>query len=198
MRLGIFGGTFNPPHHGHVICAQEARIRLELDEVCLTPAGDPPHRAIDPTDDPGTKARLAMCRLAVIGQPGMSVSTTEIDRRGPSYTVDTLESLAADETHARLTLVIGSDQALSFGDWRDPERIGELAQIAVAARADHDHLAAAARVADATGREPLVFEMPRIDISSSMIRERVRDGQTVAHLVPAGVAELIDERGCYR
>ncbi|MBI4897291.1 MAG: nicotinate (nicotinamide) nucleotide adenylyltransferase [Actinobacteria bacterium] len=198
MRLGILGGTFNPPHHGHVICAQEARIQLDLEEVRLMPVGEPPHRTIDPANDPGAEARVAMCRLAVIGQPGLGVSTVEIDRPGPSYTVDTLEALAASESDTQLTLVIGADQAMSFGNWRQPERIGELAEIAVAARVDHDRDEAVAEVARATGVEPRIFDMPRIDISSSFIRDRVYRGRTVAHFVPAGVAELIEGKGCYR
>jgi nicotinate-nucleotide adenylyltransferase len=198
MRLGILGGTFNPPHLGHVICAQEARMQLDLDEVLIVPAGVPPHREIDPASDPGNQLRVAMCRLAVIGQPGLKVSTEEIDRPGPSYSVDTLERLAAVNPDTELTLVIGADQAMAFGNWRDPERIGELARVAVAARVDHDCEQAVAEVTRATGVEPLVFDMPRVDISSSMIRDEVQRGETVSHLVPAGVAELIEEEGCYR
>lgn len=198
MRLGILGGTFNPPHHGHLICAQEARIQLDLDEIRLVPTGEPPHRVIDPADDPGVDVRVSMCRLAAIGQPGMAVSTIEVDRSGPSYTVDTLEALATEAPDNELFLVIGADQAMAFGNWRDPLRIGELARIAVAARVDHDRDQALDELRRATAVEPLVFDMPRVDISSSFIRDRVYRGATVAHLVPAGVAELIEERGCFR
>lgn len=198
MRLGVFGGTFNPPHHGHLICAQEARIQLDLDECVLVPVGVPSHRKLDAEADPGPDARVAMCRLAVIGQPGLTVSTIEIDRPGPSYTVDTLEALAGEAPDTELTLVIGADQAMAFGNWRDPRRIAELARIAVAARVDHDRDEAVAEVARATGVEPLVFDMPRIDISSSLIRDRVYRGRTVTHMVPTGVAQLIEHQGCYR
>ncbi|MFY9265361.1 MAG: nicotinate-nucleotide adenylyltransferase [Solirubrobacterales bacterium] len=199
MRVGLLGGTFDPPHHGHVICAQEARIQLGLDEVRLMPVGRPPHRAIEVRDDAGAQTRVSMCRLAVIGQPGLAVETAEINREGPSFTVDTLEQLAADSPEHALTLIVGADQALAFGDWRSPKRIGQLAEIAVAARGGEDYAAALDAVCRATGgSQPIGFEMPRVDISSSMVRERVHRQQTVAHLVPAGIAELIQEQGLFQ
>jgi nicotinate-nucleotide adenylyltransferase len=198
MRIGLLGGTFSPPHHGHVICAQEARIQLDLDEVWLMPVGEPPHREIDADADPGDQLRVSMCRLAVIGQPGLSVSTVEVDRDGLSYTVDTLEQLVNQSSDNAFTLIIGADQAMSFGNWREPDRIGQLADIAVATRVDHDREEAFQEVVRATGgKEPLAIEMPRVDISSSLIRERIYRGATVAHLVPAGIAELIEERDLY-
>lgn len=198
MRVGIFGGTFNPPHHGHVICAQEARIQLDLDAVRLLPVGQPVHREIADAGDSDPETRLSMVRLAIIGQPGLEVSTVELDREGPSYTVDTLETLTAQEQGNDFTLIIGADQAMAFGNWREPQRIGELAQIAIAARVDHNQDEAVAEVTRATeGREPLVFDMPRIDLSSSAIRDRVYRGRTVAHMVPAGIPELIEERELY-
>ncbi|MFY9487522.1 MAG: nicotinate (nicotinamide) nucleotide adenylyltransferase [Solirubrobacterales bacterium] len=197
MRVGILGGTFNPPHHGHVICAQEARIRLELDEVRLMPTGAPPHRDVD--GDPGRRARFNMCRLAVIGQPGLTVEVAEIDRDGPSFTVDTLEQLIADSPETAFTLIIGADQAIAFADWREPERIAQQADIAVAARAGSDYRQALDAVSRASGgKQPLSFEMPEIDLSSSMIRGQVKRGQTVSHMVPAGIAELIEEQGSYQ
>lgn len=199
MRIGILGGTFSPPHHGHVICAQEARIQLDLDEVRLLPVGTPPHRSLDEDDNPGDDTRLSMCRLAVIGQPGLSVSTAELEREGTSYTVDTLEQLVTQEADNQFTLIIGADQAMAFGNWREPERIGELADIAVAMRVDHNREEAFSEVTRATGgKEPRPFEMPRVDISSTLIRERAYRGATVAHLVPGGIAELIEESGLYR
>lgn len=204
MRVGILGGTFSPPHHGHVICAQEARIQLDLDEVRLMPVGDPPHRQIEDDENPGDAHRLAMCKLAVIGQPGLTVSSFEIDREGTSYTVDTLEQLVHQEPDTEFTLIIGADQAMAFGNWRDPERIGQLVDIAVAARVDNNREEAVAEVIRATsvegapGKEPLQIEMPRVDISSTLIRDRIYRGATVAHLVPAGIAELVEEAGLYR
>ncbi len=199
MRVGVFGGTFNPPHHGHLICAQEARIQLDLDEVRVVPVGIPPHREIEPDADPGNERRLAMVKLAVIGQPGLTISTLELEREGTSYTVDTLATLKDQEPETEFTLIIGADQAMSFGNWREPERIGTLAQIAMATRVEHNREEAIAEVERATGgKSPQTFDMPRIDISSTLIRDRIYNGATVAHLVPAGVAELIEEAGLYR
>jgi nicotinate-nucleotide adenylyltransferase len=196
-RVGVFGGAFNPPHLGHVVCAQEARIELELDRVLLVPVGRPPHR--EPISEADAEQRLAMTRLAAIGQPGIEVSTIELDRDGTSFTADTLALLVEQEPEAELVLIIGADQAVAFGDWHEPGRVAQLALVAVAGRAGAELEAAAAEVGRHTGeRVPLTFEMPRIDISSSMIRARVGKGETVAHLVPAGVAELIKEAGLYR
>lgn len=198
MRIGLLGGAFSPPHHGHIICAQEARIQLELDEVWLLPVGSPPHRQLNPDQHPSDKLRLAMCRLAVIGQPGLSVCNEELDRGGTSYTVDTLQALVEIDPDTEFTLIVGADQAITFADWRDPDRIGQLAQIAIAMRLDHDRGQAISEVSRVTnGKPPVAIDMPRIDISSSLIRERIYNGQTVAHLVPAGIAELIEEQELY-
>jgi nicotinate-nucleotide adenylyltransferase len=199
MRVGILGGSFSPPHLGHVICAQEARIQLDLDVVRMMPVGVPSHRSFENEEDPGNDHRLSMCRLAVIGQPGLEVSAVELEREGTSYTVDTLEELKAQEPSSEFVLIIGADQAMSFGNWRDPERIAELAEIAVATRVDHNRTEAIEEVRRATGgKEALEFAMPRVDISSTLIRERAYSGVTVAHLVPAGIPELIEEAGLYR
>lgn len=195
MRLGLLGGVFNPPHIGHVICAQEARVQLDLDAVALVPVSDPPHRSLD--DDPGAELRLALCRAAVADQPGLEVIADEVERGGASFTADTLEALSKSRSTDELTLVIGADQALSFGNWQRPEVIGRLAQIAVAARADADRSAAIDEVRRAAGCEPVLVDMPRVDISSSLIRERVGAGIECAHLLPAGVAQAVKEQGLY-
>ncbi|MGB1583025.1 MAG: nicotinate-nucleotide adenylyltransferase [Solirubrobacterales bacterium] len=198
MRIGLLGGTFSPPHHGHVICAQEARIQLELDAVWMVPVGDPPHRTLDPSDHPPAELRLSMCRLAVIGQPGLDVCSVELDRAGTSYTVDTLDELVKKDSDNEFTLIVGADQAMAFGNWREPDRIGQLAEVAVAARVDHDRDQAMSEVIRATGgKQPRSIEMPRIDISSSLIRERIYGGNTVSHLGPAGIAEMIEEQKLY-
>jgi nicotinate-nucleotide adenylyltransferase len=198
-RVGILGGTFSPPHHGHLICAQEARIQLGLDLVRLVPVGDPPHRDIDQEADPGDERRLQMVKLATEIQPGIEVSSAELDREGLSYTVDTLKAFCAAEPDTDFTLIVGADQAMAFGTWREPEEIGRLATIAVAARVDHNRDEAVTEVERATsGQTPAQFEMPRVDISSTFIRHRAYQGQSVAHLVPPAVAELIEREGLYR
>lgn len=193
-RVGIFGGAFNPPHHGHLICAQEARRQLGLDLVRILPTGDAPHRAIEQPAD----LRVELARRALIGQAGLELCLDEVERDGPSYSVDTLAQMKEAEPDTALTLIIGADQAEQFATWREPARIGELADVAVAMRGDHDHERALHGVSQAIGREPLTFAMPRVDISSSDIRARIARGDAVSHLVPLAVAEAIESGGHYR
>jgi len=192
--IGCFGGTFNPPHIGHLILARECLWQRGFDEVRLIVSARPPHRDA-PAVDPET--RFAMVQRAVAGQSGLVASRVELDRPGPSYTVQTLEALTAGEPGTAFTWIIGADQLLAFDRWHEPERILQLARLAVVARgeADLDAIGEAAESV-APGRVDLV-EMPEIGISSTMLRERRRLGQPVDHLVPGGVAEMISERGLY-
>ena len=132
MRIGILGGTFNPPHLGHLVCAQEAYIQLELERVMLIPARQPPHKPVD--EEPGAKHRLELCRLAVEGDPRFEVSDLELNREGPSYTVDTLSSLHSSIPDTDLYLILGGDIAAGLPDWHEPERVLSLATVAVAKR----------------------------------------------------------------
>ena len=113
-RIGILGGTFNPPHLGHLVCAQEAYIQLQLDEVIFIPAGAPPHKPL--LDDPGPRHRLALCRQATEGDPRFDVSELELRRDGPSYTVDTLQELHATVQDSELYLIVGGDIAAELPD----------------------------------------------------------------------------------
>lgn len=194
-RIGVFGGTFNPPHLGHVIVAQECLWQRRLDEVRLVVSARPPHRTAPPVD---AELRLRMVEAAVEGFSGLRASRVEIDRDGPSYTVDTLEGIHADEPDAEISLIIGADQLLAFGTWRDPDRILAVARLAVVARgaADLDALADAGEHI-APGHVDLVA-MPAVDISSTMIRDRVRTGDPYAHLVPRPVADIIAAERLYR
>src|ERR1700736_5599062 len=126
------GGTFNPPHLGHLVCAQEAYIQLHLDRVMLIPARIPPHKPVD--DEPGAEHRLALCRLAVEGDERFSVSALETGRAGTSYTVDTLEELKSSAPENELFLILGGDVAAGLPSWREPERVLSLATVAVAER----------------------------------------------------------------
>ena len=199
MRVGIFGGVFNPPHLGHLVCAQEALAQLRLESVVFVPVGEAPHRAIE--DDPGAEVRAEMCELAVGGDPRLSASRREIEREGPSYTVDTLRELHAEheQRDASLVLIMGADQAASLPAWREPVEVLRLSVLAVAEREERGR----AEVKDAVG--PLggldrlgFFDMPRIDVSSTMVRQRARVGQPIRYLVPDPVRDLIEERGLYR
>jgi nicotinate-nucleotide adenylyltransferase len=195
--VGILGGTFNPPHIGHLVCAQEARAQLDLDRVVLMPVHTAPHKEV--ADDPGPQARLALCQAAIAGDDELEVSTLEIERGGPSYTVDTLRALHGLREGDELTFIVGGDMASSLPSWREPEAVLELARVAVAEREEHRRQEIAERVAALRGADERVvfFTMPRLDISSSDIRRRVAQGRPVRWLVPAGVAEEIEHRGLY-
>jgi len=196
-RIGILGGTFNPPHIAHLVCAQEATVQLELDAVVLMPAATPPHKPLD--DDPGPAVRLELCRLAAGKDARLEVSDLEVARGGPSYTVDTLAQLHERHPGDELTWIAGGDIAASLPAWREPERVLALARFAVAERegAARDEIERA--VESLAGRDSVVFlDMPRIDVSSSLIRRRVAAGLPIRYLVPDEVAAYIGERGLYR
>ena len=197
-RVGILGGTFNPPHVAHLLCAQEALDQLGLDLVVLMPAAVPPHK--EAQGDPGAGARVEMCRLAVAGEPRFSVSTLEVERGGPSYTVDTLRELHEKAPGDDLTFIVGGDMAHSLPTWREPAEVVRLARLGVAEReglARADILERLAEVAGAPERVDF-FELPRVDVSSSLIRRRVADGRPIRYLVPDAVAGYIAQRGLYR
>jgi nicotinate-nucleotide adenylyltransferase len=196
-RIGILGGTFNPPHVAHLVCAQEAVTQLELDRAVLMPVAAPPHKRLD--DDPGPDVRLELCRVAVGDDPRFEVSDVEVARGGPSYTIDTLTELHERHPGDELTWIAGGDVAATLPSWREPERVLSLARLAVAER-EGAARAEIERVAESLGgREALTFlDMPRIDVSSSLIRRRVAAGLPIRYLVPDAVAARIAERGLYR
>jgi nicotinate-nucleotide adenylyltransferase len=197
MRIGILGGTFNPPHTGHLAIAQEAHTQLELDRVVFMPVFLPPHKT--PDDDPGPEARYELTRLAVAKDERFAVSRMELDRGGPSYTVDTLEEIHAGSPGDDLTFIVGGDVAQGLPTWRSPERVLELATLAVAEREGIRRQDIAEQVATVAGADRLVFfDVPRMDISSSSVRRRVREDRPIRYLVPDDVARLIGARGYYR
>jgi nicotinate-nucleotide adenylyltransferase len=194
-QVGLLGGTFNPPHLAHLVCAQEALIQLELDRVLFVPVGTAPHKTI--AADPGVGHRVAMCEAAVAGDVRLGVSRADADRDGPSYTVDLLRALGgADE----LTFIVGGDMAHSLPAWRDPEGVLALAHLGVAEREGVRRADISERLAGLAGTAERVrfFEMPRIDISSSLIRERAAAGLPVRYLVPDAVADYIERERLYR
>jgi nicotinate-nucleotide adenylyltransferase len=196
-RIGILGGTFNPPHLGHLVCAQEAIWQLELDTVVLMPVGVPPHK--EAGDDPGPELRLALCEAAAAKDDRLAVSRLEIDRAGPSYTVDTLRGIHATSPGDELTFIVGGDMAASLPEWREPEAILELATLAVAERAGNRRDEISERLRSLRGSDRVrFFSMPRIDISSTDVRDRVRADRPIRYLVPDDVARLIGARGLYR
>jgi nicotinate-nucleotide adenylyltransferase len=195
--LGILGGTFNPPHIGHLVCAHEALDQLGLDRVTLMPVAVPPHK--EAREDPGALARVRMCELAVAAEDRLEVSRLEVDRGGPSFTVDTLRELHARDPEQELSFIVGGDVAASLPSWREPEAVLKLARLAVAERTGVRREDIATRLAPLhAGDRVVFFDMPRIDISSSDIRRRVVAGRSVRHLVPDAVAEEIALHGYYR
>ncbi len=195
-RVGVLGGTFNPPHVAHLVCAQEARAQLGLDRVILVPVHTPPHK--EAAGDPGAEVRVELCHAAVRGDTGIEVSRIEVDRGGASYTVETLRALHAAAPEDELTFIVGGDQALGLATWREPEAILELARFAVAERQGIDREAVRERLEGLAPAGRLVFfDIPRLDVSSSDLRHRVGAGRPIRHLVPEGVCELIADRGLY-
>ena len=195
--IGILGGTFNPPHMGHLVMAQEALDQLDLDRVVFMPVAVPPHK--EAREDPGAEARLELCRLAVAGDERFKVSSLEVDRGGASFTVDTLKELHDVEPEHELTFIVGGDMAQSLPAWREPETILALARLAVAEREGVRREDIARRLESLhDGSRVVFFDMPRIDVSSSAIRRRVAEGRPIRYLVPDSVAAAIAERGFYR
>jgi nicotinate-nucleotide adenylyltransferase len=195
--IGVLGSAFNPPHLGHLALAQEALWQLGLDEVILVPTGTAPHKRI--ADDPGRDVRIAMTRLAAADDSRFSVSALEVEREGPSYTYETLQMLAEERAETELVFVMGADAAVGLESWRNPERVVELARLAVARRAgvSDAEVGAVMRSLGAEGRATML-EMPQFGVSSSAVRERAAQGRPLRYLVPEPVARFIEEKGVYR
>lgn len=189
MNIGIFGGTFDPPHLGHLIAAQDACAALRLDRLVFVPAAQPPHKprsAVSPAD-----IRAEMLRAAVAGDARFEVSRVELDRAGPSYTVDTIGALARLNPQAMLYLLIGVDQVRDFGSWKHPEQIARSVEVVMLARSGVER-------ADGASFVSRTVPVTRVDISSTMIRSRVAAGEPIRYLVPDAVGQIIEREGLYR
>ena len=198
MRTGIFGGTFNPVHSGHVRLARTYFDALRLDRMLVIPTCQPPHKAGEQLADGAD--RLAMCRLAFGGLPGFEASDIELRRGRKSYTVDTLEQLAGQYPDDRFYLIMGSDMFLTLTEWRDWKRICELAVICAGARdaALRGPLADCKRSLEAQGALCELVELDPLPISSTLVRERAREKKPLGGLVPPEVAAYIDSHGLYQ
>jgi nicotinate-nucleotide adenylyltransferase len=190
-RLGVFGGTFDPPHIGHLALAERARDRLRLDRVLFVPAGQPPHKTRAGMSS--AQDRLAMTRLAVRGAPAFRVSTMELRAEGPSFTARTVRALA--RPGRRIFLLIGGDSLDDFRTWRDYEDILVRVTLAVAERPGAG--VAPAR-AWARRRRVSWIGNPPLDVSSTMIRALARERRSMRYLVPDAVARYIERRALYR
>jgi nicotinate-nucleotide adenylyltransferase len=197
-RIGILGGTFDPPHIGHLWLATLAADALGLSRVLLMPAARPPHKGAQPVSNAAD--RVMMTRLAIAADPLFDLSLIEMEREGPSYTVDSLVELRASlDDSETLVLIMAADSLAEIGSWREPDRLLELAEWAVGPRPGWplpDRGALHERYGEAAARIHLL-EGPSLDLSSSEIRRRVAAGRSIRYLVPRAVEELIVDRGLY-
>ena len=195
-RLGVMGGTFDPIHHGHLLTAEEAAVQFGLDEVVFVPTGQPWMK--EERDVSSPEHRYLMTVIATASNPRFSVSRLEVDREGPTYTVDTLRELKDQHGgNVDLFFVTGADAVLEIFQWKDPDEILELAHFIAATRPGYD-------LARFEAEEPTrhsnvsVMNIPALAISSTDIRERVREGRPIRYLGPEGVESYIEKAGLYR
>jgi nicotinate-nucleotide adenylyltransferase len=200
--IGIMGGTFDPIHIGHLAAAEEVREALGLERVLFVPAGDPPHKPAAAVS--AARHRLAMVGLAIAGNPAFELCRIEVDRSGPSYTADTVEALAADERaggrEADLTLILSAESFTGLPTWHEPRRILAASRIAVVPRAGleaPDDAWIADRFPGIDARV-VRLDRPRIRLSATEIRDRVRAGRSIRYLVPDAVIAYIGDHGLYR
>ena len=199
MRVGIFGGTFDPIHLGHLTLAEQCREQCRLDEVWFVPAAQPPHKlniSISPA-----KSRCEMIDFAISGNAAFRLSTIKLDRAGPSFTVATLEQLKADDASRELFLLIGADSFRDLPSWREPARILELATIVAVNRGDRplpDCWPLRTICGDLADTRIINVGMPAIDISATDIRRRVSEGRSIRYLVPRAVEASIQQNKLYR
>jgi nicotinate-nucleotide adenylyltransferase len=192
MKVGIFGGTFNPPHMGHLIIAERVRADLELSKIVFVPSFISPHK--QDREIASGEERLMMLRLAIGGDTRYEVSDLELRRGGVSYTVETLAEMARTLPGDELFFLLGMDNLIEFDTWKDPQRITELATIVVMTRpgfARPDRL-------PVDGLNLIYCDVPEIAISSTEIRRRIQGGDSIRFLLPEAVEEYIRGRGLYR
>ena len=200
--IGLFGGTFNPVHIGHLTIARAVFEHLNLERMVLIPSANPPHKG--PLGVADAEDRLAMLRLAVTDEPGFDISSCEIERPGPSYTIDTVITFRRElGDQADLHWLIGADSLSELASWHRVDELVGMCRIVTAARPGWESLDLSA-LAERVGEREVgrlrdgILPTPRIDISASEVRRRVRGGQSVRWLVPTAVAQYIDRLGLYR
>lgn len=197
MRLGVMGGTFDPIHYGHLVTAEEARVQFSLDQVLFIPAGKPPHKEVR-TGVAASEHRYLMTVVATTENDAFEVSRIEIDREGPSYTIDTVRELhARHNAGLELFFITGADAVWEILTWHEHEEVVKLARFIAATRPgyplDRFHELSDAGIADAVQ----VMEIPALAISSSDIRQRVREGRPIRYLTPDAVGAYISKHGLY-
>jgi nicotinate-nucleotide adenylyltransferase len=195
MRIGVYGGTFDPVHHGHLVLAEQVREQLRLDEVWWIPCQVSPHK----TERPLTagKLRFEMLQLAVAGHAAFRALSVEIDRPGPSFTVETLSTLVAANPGHEWWLLLGADSLQDFPLWREPGQIVELARIAAVNRGGTS-FSGVDDFRQRFGDRADVVQMPGLDIAASDLRQRVAAGRSIRYLTPRAVEAYIAQHGLYR
>jgi nicotinate-nucleotide adenylyltransferase len=195
-RVGIFGGTFDPLHTAHLIAAEEARTAFGLERVVFIPAGDPPHKTEQPASDP--EHRYAMTLLGTADNPHFEVSRIEIERPGPSYSVDTIRALRGIlGPEVEIYFIAGADEVLDIESWHEADALPELARFIAVPRPGFDLLELERRLPARFLSSIDVLRMPEIDISATEIRQRVAAGKSIRYLVPASVEAYIRRNGLY-
>ncbi|HJT37141.1 MAG TPA: nicotinate-nucleotide adenylyltransferase [Actinomycetota bacterium] len=195
-RVGVMGGSFNPIHIGHLVTADEARYTFELDEVVFAPAGRPWQK--DAGDVAPAEHRYMMCVIATSPDPTFRVSRIEIDREGPTYTLDTLRALKVERPLDDLFFITGADAILQILTWRDPEAVLREARFIAATRPGYDLDRLEKELPQGLEDRVAIMEIPALAISSTDVRLRAREGRPIRYLVPAGVAEYIEKNELYR
>lgn len=196
MRIGVLGGTFDPPHYGHLALAETARVQLRLAQVLFVPAGEPPHKP----ERPITPAhhRAAMVQAAIADNPAFSLSRVDLDRPGPHYTVEMLALLRRQDPEGEWFFLMGGDSLAEFLAWRDPAGIVREARLAVMARSGWEaDLEALERAVPGIQERLVWLDVPRLDISASDLRRRVRQGLPLRYLVPPAVEDYIRRHHLY-
>ena len=198
MNIGVLGGTFDPIHLGHLIVAEEVRARLNLAEILFVPAGQPWLKVNSPIL--AAEHRVQMVRLALGGKPYFKLSTMEIERAGPSYTVDTIAELKGQlGAEDKLFFILGWDNLAQLPQWQEPARLVELCRLVAVPRVGYPAPALALLEKSIPGlsQAATLFDTPQIDITASVIRNRVAQGLSIRHLVPEPVERYIREHGLY-
>jgi len=191
-RVGLFGGTFDPIHRAHLEVARQSLLQMDLDKVILIPSKHPPHK--DEEGLTGAELRYRMVELAIEDREAMEVSCVEIEREGPSYTVDTLKEM--DKIYDEIMFIVGADNLINIKTWKKPEELLRMCPFVVAPRGGV--LKEDFQEEIFTGKDLRFLNMSEISLSSTEIRERIADGQSVDGLVPGKVLDLIEEKGLYR
>lgn len=192
MKVGVFGGTFDPPHIGHLIVAEHAREHLRLGKILFVPASIPPHKGMKGTAEP--HHRIEMLQMSVKGNRYFEISDIELQRGGISYTVDTLRQLQSASPNDELFLLLGMDMLIEFHTWRSPQEILDLAEVVVLTRPDFRM----PEMDRSLQRRVTVCRVPEIGVSSSEIRRRVKEGRSIHYMVVPAVEAHIQRHGLYR